>query len=115
MGWLLNLIDQCDGVVVEGDAAVPVCVGDQAGGAEAKFAGPLTRDKVGARAEIGPVHIRLLEDLKGFLMRLGNRKVLLGQMPGGNQSDSRGDFQRPSASNDDQASVAGSSSPLESH
>jgi hypothetical protein len=40
-------------------------------------------------------------------MRLGDRKVLLGQMPGRNQTDPRGHFKQPSASNDDQASVAG--------
>src|SRR5271168_3123058 len=58
VGWLLDLIDERDGVVRSGDLGFAVGVGDQDVGAQPQRAGPLTgvpRAERQGRAEVEPV------------------------------------------------------------
>src|SRR6202034_1955975 len=59
VGWLLDLIDERDGVVRSGDLGFAVGVGDQDVGAQPERAGPLAgapRAERQGRAEVEPVH-----------------------------------------------------------
>jgi len=59
-----EFVDEGDGVVFGGDAAVSLLVGDERGGAEAEFAGALAGlNKSGGR-EVGPQKVGLVEDVR---------------------------------------------------
>jgi hypothetical protein len=64
---IFELIYEGDGVVLHGDAALAVGVGDAVVGAEAEFAGALAGLKEGGGAEAGPVDAagaEMVEDLQ---------------------------------------------------
>jgi hypothetical protein len=58
MRWCLDLVYQSNGVVLEGNAAVPFFVGNEVRGPETKLARSFARLEVSGGAEVGPVDIR---------------------------------------------------------
>ena len=68
MSLCVDLIYQGDGVVLKGNAAVPLLVGDQVGSAQPELARPLARLEVTGRAEVGPVDVGRFEDAESLFV-----------------------------------------------
>jgi len=62
MSRCFDLIYQGDGVVLKGNAAVPLLVSDQVGSAQPELARSLACLEVTGGAEVGPVDLRRFED-----------------------------------------------------
>ncbi len=66
---VLEFVDQGDCIILEGNTAVALCVGDQVIFAQAKFNCALTGLKECGGAEVGPVDAALLQILYLWLRR----------------------------------------------
>src|SRR6202008_2508571 len=103
MSRCLDLIYQRDGVVLKGNAAVPLLVGDQVGSAQPELARSLARLEVTRRAEVGRVDVRRLEDAESLFVLLSYGEVCFGQITRGNKCDAGRNLNQSGTSDDEPA------------
>jgi hypothetical protein len=104
---VLEFVDQGDRVILKGNTAVALCIGDQVIFAQTKFTCALTGLKECGGAKVGPVDAALLQVLEHLEVGVHDGDPFLGNVSGRTQRDARCDEETACTADHDEARSAG--------
>jgi len=104
---LFQLVDESDGIVLHGDAAVALGVADELIFAETELARSLAGFEEACRTEAGPVDSGLLNEVESVAVGFCDASPFGGQMSALEEGDARSDFEAGGSADVEEAANVG--------